>query len=145
MTERRVERTTLLPCLPELAWNAVMSPDIAPRIDPAVKSWTPDREPIDVGTRFTIRGRLGILPIRGVSETVRWDPPHVGAFLSVQGSRPMRVLATHSFEPSETGTRYTWCMDFVGPLPMVAFAARLFAHAIQRQQTTLSAYLDQSR
>jgi len=102
MTTRRLTRTTLLPGSPESAWNAVMSPDVAPKIDPAVKQWTPDTEPIDVGTRFTIRGRLGIVPIRGVSEAVQWEPPNVAAFVSVQGSRPLRIVATHRFETSGT-------------------------------------------
>jgi hypothetical protein len=119
-----------------------MSPEVAPKIDPAIREWRPDREPIGVGTRFTIRGRLGILPIRGVSETVRWEPPHVGAFVSVAGSRPLQVTATHTFESAEAGTRYTWSMDFAGPLPLVALAERLFARAIERQQQTLCTYLD---
>jgi hypothetical protein len=145
VTTRRVQRTTVLRGPPELAWNAVMSPDVAPMIDPAVREWSPDRLPIDVGTRFTIRGRIGILPIRGVSEAVRWEPPHLVVFVSVKGSRPLRVTATHAFETSGEGTRYTWCMDFTGPLPLVTFAARPVGHAIERQQRTLSAYLEHSR
>ena len=136
MTTRRVTRTTVLPGSPESAWNAVMSPDVAQKIDPAVKEWTPDSEPIDVGTRFTIRG---------VSEAVQWEPPNVAAFVSVQGSRPLRVVATHRFETSGTGTRYTWSMDFDGPRLLVTLAARLFGRAIERQQRTLSEYLDHSK
>ena len=145
MTTRRVTRTTVLPGSPESARNAVMSPDVAPKIDPAVKQWTPDSEPIDVGTRFTIRGRLGIVPIRGVSEAVQWEPPNVAAFVSVKGSRPLRIVATHRFETSGTGTRYAWSMDFDGPRLLVTLAVRLFGRAIERQQRTLSKYLDHSK
>jgi hypothetical protein len=121
-----------------------MSPEIAPIIDPSVREWRPDRDPIDVGTRFTIRGRLGIVPIRGVSETMRWEPPRTATFVSVKGSRPLRVTATHTFEPSGDRTRYTWCIEFAGPLPLVVLAARLFRPAIDRQQQTLCAYLARS-
>ena len=66
---RIVEKTTVLPAPPAEAFAAVNSPEIAPLIDPAVRMWKPDSDPIGVGTRFTIRGQLGIIPIRGVSET----------------------------------------------------------------------------
>lgn len=48
-------------CVPD----AVNSPATAPIIDPSVTSWTPDRLPIAVGTRFAIRGRLGSPPHQG--------------------------------------------------------------------------------
>jgi hypothetical protein len=119
-----------------------MSPEIAPIIDPAVREWRPDREPIDVGTRFTIRGRVGLLPIRGTSECIRWEPCEIAVFHSVQGSGPLQITATHSFQPGADGTRYTWRMDFDGPAPLAAGSAWLFTRAIARQQRTLAAYLD---
>lgn len=118
-----------------------MSPEIAPIIDPGVSEWRPDHEPIDVGTRFAIRARIGVVPIRGVSETVRWEPPHVAEFVSVKGAGPMRVRAVHTFEPDGDGTRYTWCIEFTGPWPLAALGARLFGGAIEAQQRTLAAYL----
>ena len=72
-----VERTTVLPAPPANAFAAVNSPEIAPVIDPAVRMWKPDSDPIGVGARFTIRGQLGIIPIRGTSETTTWNPPHL--------------------------------------------------------------------
>jgi len=120
-----------------------MSPEIAPIIDPAVREWRPDRERIDVGTRFTIRGRVGVVPIRGTSEVIRWEPHEVGIFQSVAGSGPLRVTATHAFEPAgESNTTYTWRMDFDGPAFLAAGAAWLFGRAIERQQRTLAAYLE---
>jgi hypothetical protein len=142
MTTRIAERTTHLPGSPASAWHAVMSPDIAPIIDPGVREWRPDREPIDVGTRFTIRGRVGVLPIRGTSECVRWDPPSVAVFVSVKPSALVKVTATHMFEPDGDGTRYTWRMEFTGPLPVVAFGARVFPRSMAAQASALTAYLD---
>jgi len=118
-----------------------MSPEIAPVIDPAVREWRPDREPVGVGTRFTIRGRLGVLPIRGISEVVRWEPHEIAIFRSVKGSGPMDMTATHAFEPAGDDTRYTWRIDFDGPAPLVAIAARLFRPALERQQRALDDYL----
>ena len=142
MATRRAERTTLLPGPPRAAWDAVMSPDVAPVIDPAVREWRPDRKPIDVGTRFTIRGRVGPLPIRGASEVVQWEPPQRAMFRSVQGSGPMDVTATHTFEPSDDGTLYTWRIEFDGFAPVAACAAWLFGRAIERQHRTLASYLE---
>src|SRR6188474_1831951 len=112
MATRTAERTTLLPGAPSAAWAAVMSPEVAPIIDPAVREWRPDRQPIGVGTRFSIRARLGVLPIRGTSEVVRWEPPELAIFRSVKGAGPMDMTATHAFEPTDDGTRYTWRIDF---------------------------------
>ena len=118
-----------------------MSPEIAPIIDPAVRVWRPDREPVGVGTHFTIRGRLGVLPIRATSEVLRWEPHEIAIFRSVKGAGPMDMTATHAFEATDDGTRYTWRIDFDGPAPLVGIAARLFRPALERQQRTLDAYL----
>lgn len=120
-----------------------MSPEIAPLIDPAVREWRPDRQPVDVGTRFTIRAKLGLLPIRGTSEVTRWEPPRAATFVSVKGSGPMRMTATHTFAPVANGTHYTWCIEFSGPWPAVTVGAKLFGSAIETQQRTLAAYLTQ--
>jgi carbon monoxide dehydrogenase subunit G len=141
VTTTRVERTTVLPGPPGDAWDAVMSPEVAPIIDPGVREWRPDREPIDVGTRFTIRARLGIIPIRGMSEVTRWEPKHIATFHSVKGAGPMKMTATHTFEPDGDGTRYTWAIEFAGPWPAAAVGAKLFGRAIEAQQRTLAAYL----
>ena len=118
-----------------------MSPDIAPIIDPGVREWRPDREPVGIGTRFTIRARLGMLPIRGTSEVIEWDPPRRATFVSVRGAGPMRMTATHTFAPDGDRTDYTWSIEFRGAWPLTALGARLFRRAIERQQRTLAAYL----
>ena len=81
MTARVVERRTRLP---GAVWHALMDEDVAPIIDPAVREWRADRTPVGVGTRFSIRGRLGRIPFRATSEVVHWDPPRLGVFRSVK-------------------------------------------------------------
>jgi hypothetical protein len=141
-----VERTTVLPAPPAAVFAAVNSPEIAPIIDPAVRRWEPDTDPIGVGTRFAIRGRLGRLPIRGTSETRRWEPPHLSAFESVKPSWPFRMTAEHRFEPhGDDATRYTWSITFhernVVARPLMGLASRLFRSALADQAAALDAYL----
>jgi hypothetical protein len=82
---------------------------VARVIDPAVRSWTPESEPIGVGTPFTIRGRLGAVPIRGTNETVTWDPPHLAVYRTVRPTWPFRMTAEHRFDADgDDRTRYTW-------------------------------------
>ena len=141
-----VERTTVLPAPPANAFAAVNSPEIAPVIDPAVRMWKPDSDPIGVGTRFTIRGQLGIIPIRGTSETTTWNPPHLATYRSVSPTWPFRITAEHRFDPEGTNrTRYTWTITFheanVVARPLIALAARLFRRATANQANALTAYL----
>jgi Polyketide cyclase / dehydrase and lipid transport len=147
-TSRQVSatRTTRIEASPRAAFDAVNTPEIAPLIDPGVRLWQPDTNPIAVGTRFTIRGKLGILPIRGVSETVTWDPPYRVVYHSVKPTWPLRMEAEHRFEPD--GNRhavYTWSITFIerNPIarPIIAVALRLFRTAMTNQASALSAYL----
>jgi hypothetical protein len=145
--ETVVARTVVLPHPPEDVFAAVMSPEIAPQIDPAVRQWQPDVRPIAVGTRFTIRGWFQWLPIRGTSRVTTWDPPRVGVFESVKPSRPLRVVAMHAFEPDGAGTRYTWKSTLIHRGPVGRAAARLIARLLDRtiaeQQRTLAQWLDE--
>jgi len=148
ITERvtTVERTTRLPAPPAAGFAAVNTPETAPLIDPGVRVWQPDTDPIAVGTRFTIRGRLGLLRIRGTSEVVRWDPPERATYRSVSPTWPFRMTAEHRFVERDDGdTDYTWSITFtemnVMARPLVALAARLFRSAMADQATALTAYL----
>ena len=147
MVERTtvVDRTTVISRPPDVVFAAVTSPDTAPLIDPGVREWRPDTEPIGVGTRFTIRGRLGVVPIRGTSETVRWEPPLLAEFRSVVKS-PAQLIAQHRFEPrADGGTNYTWSITFrersIISRPLVALTARLFARNLAAQAEALTTYL----
>ena len=142
-----IEQTTTLMDPPSLVFAVVMSPEAAPLIDPAVREWRADSRPIGVGTRFSIRGRLGWVPIRATSEVVLWEPPTVGEFRSVAPTWPFRMTARHRFDDADGGTLYTWSISFheenVVARPLIAIASRLFRRALSAQAAMLTKYLDQ--
>jgi len=142
-----IERTTVLPRPPAIAFAVVMSPETAPLIDPAVRTWEPDARPIGIGTRFTIRGRLGLIPIFATSEVVAWTPPLLAEFRSVRPDWPFRMTASHRFADRDGETDYTWAITFhelnVIARPLIAIAARLFRRAFAAQAGALTRYLVQ--
>lgn len=143
-----IDHTTTLTSPPELVFAVVMSPETAPLIDPAVREWRADSRPIGVGTRFTIRGRLGIVPIRGTSEVVSWHPPAFAEFISRAPTWPFRMTARHRFDDvAGHGTAYTWSISFhevsVVARPLIAVAARLFRRAVAAQAEMLRMHLDE--
>jgi hypothetical protein len=141
MSTHTAERTTMLPGQPADAWHAVMAPDVAPLIDPGVRTWQPDTDPTGVGTRYVIRGRLGGVPFRATSEVVTWELNRRTVFRSVRPAWPLRMIATHTFEPIDEDTRYTWRIDVSGPPPMSRLVASLFRRSMAAQATALTAYL----
>ena len=143
-----IDRTTALAAAPPMAFAVVNSPETAHLIDPAVREWSADSRPIVVGTRFTIRGRLGIVPIRGTSQVVVWDPPTRSEFRSVAPTWPLRMTARHRFEQrSDGGTEYTWSITFeeasIVARPLIAVLRRLFCRALATQAEALDSYLSQ--
>lgn len=143
-----IDRTTALASAPPLVFAVVHSPETAHLIDPAVREWSADTRPIGIGTRFRIRGRLGIVPIRGMSQVVVWDPPTRSEFRSVTPTWPLRMTARHQFEErSDGGTDYTWSISFeevsVLARPIVAILSRLFRRAFAAQAEALETYLHQ--
>lgn len=143
-----VSRDVWLPHPSELVFAAVMSPEIAPQIDPAVRRWEPDRRPIRVGTQFTIRGWFQWLPVRGRSRTTVWQPPSRAEFEAVQPTWPVRLHAVHAFDRENDGTRYRWTVTFHHPNVIGRAVTRLAAPLLQRtiadQNRTLAAWLDEN-
>jgi hypothetical protein len=143
-----IDRSTTLHSPPSLVFAVVMSPDTARLIDPAVREWRADTRPIGMGTRFSIRGRLGRLPIRGTSEVIGWDPPTFAEFRSVAPTWPFCMTARHRFnEHSGGGTDYTWTISFhersIVARPLIAIGTRLFKQALAAQADALTHYLDE--
>lgn len=142
-----VERTTVLTHPPTMVFAVVCSPETAPLIDPAVREWSADVRPIAVGTRFTIRGHLGRLPIRGRSQVVTWAPPRLAELRSLTPRWPLSMAVRHQFdERPDGGTAYTWSITFqetsVLARPVIPIAARLFERAFAEQAEALTRYLD---
>ena len=141
-----IEKKTLLPHPADDVFAALMSPEIAPLIDPAVKTWQPDRRPIGMGTEFTIRGRFQWLPIRGRSRVTVWDRPVRAVFESLGPTWPMRLIAVHSCEAHDgAGTRYTWSITIehgaLGRL-IARRLATLVDRSMDDQARALTAWLD---
>ncbi len=148
LRSRTIGHSTTLRSPPTVVFAVVNSPETAPLIDPACREWRADVRPIDIGTHFTIRGRLGLIPIRGTSEVTTWDPPRLAEFRSVAPTWPFRMTARHQFEPgTEGGTDYTWSISFhevnVLARPLIAILVHLFERALAAQAVTLARYLDQ--
>ena len=141
-----VERETLLSHPIADVFVAVMSPEIAPLIDPAVKEWAPDRRPIGVGTRFRIRGRFQWLPIRATSEVVTWDPPRCAVFEAVKPTWPLRMRAVHELVDEGGTTRYRWSITVNHPSWVGRAAIRVLRKPLEQtledQARTLAAWLD---
>ena len=118
-----------------------MTPEVVPVIDPSVREWRADREPVCVGTRFTIRGRLGPVPFRATTEVTHWEPAVRAVFETVRPARPMRMVATHELAAAPGGTDYRWTIEITGPAPLAAGSARLWRSAMEKQAVALCAYL----
>ncbi len=121
-----------LPASPAASWAFVV--DHGQEIEPL--TFLPQGEQ-GVGTLNELRGRIaGIIPIRGVSKTVEWDPPHRCVFESVKPAWPVRARITETFEPSDTGTRHSIRYD-VTPIGMAGkVVAPLLCSLMQRSRRT---------
>ena len=101
-----------LPVPAAFAFDFLADPATAPVIDPAVREYRPDELPMRVGTRNLIRFRMWGLPVRAVSVVREWEPGRRMVMEGIEPTRPIRALATHTFEPDGDGCTYTWAMTF---------------------------------
>jgi hypothetical protein len=88
------------------------------------------------GVLNDLTGRLlGIIPIRGVSRMLAWEPPVRCVFESVKPAWPVRTLITETFEPEDGGTRH--CIRYeVAPIGAIGRAAApLVAKLMKRSRT----------
>jgi hypothetical protein len=114
------------------AFDFLADPSTATVIDPAVREYTPDTSPMRVGTRNRIRLRIWGFPVRAVSIVEAWEPGHRMVMVSERPARPVRVSATHRFDPlGPERCRYTWQVDLVATMPLGSLAARLLCRALR--------------
>jgi hypothetical protein len=141
-----------------VAFAFVADPSTATVIDPAVREYRPDTVPMGEGTRIAIRLRMWGLPWRGESVVRAWEPDRSMVMESVRPARPVRIVATHRFEPARSRAAsgpvddqrctYTWEVRVVpsGPPGLGALAARLVARFMRAdvaaQQIRLEAALE---
>src|SRR5688500_7341108 len=85
-----------------------------------------------LGTRNRIRLRLWGLPLRAESVVQAWEPGRRMVMANVRPARPVRVVATHRFEPDgPVRCRYTWQIDVEPTVPLGRLAARLLCRAMR--------------
>lgn len=96
---------------PQFAFDFLADPSTATVIDPAVREYRPDTDPMALGTRNHIRFKMWGLPVTVTSLVTEWEPGRRMMMENVRPSRPTRAIATHAFEPAGSGCRYTWSME----------------------------------
>ena len=115
-----------VPC--RYAFDFLADPTTATVIDPAVREYRPDSVPMGEGTKTVVRFAIWGLPVRAVSVVTHWEPGVRMVMESVRPSRPVRVVATHRFEPAgDDRCTYVWAIDFVPVGPFGSIAARILA------------------
>lgn len=118
------------------AFDFLADPSTARIIDPAVREYRPDSVPMREGTRTDIRFRMWGLPVRAVSVVRCWEPGGRMVMVSERRTRPVRVVATHRFEPAGPDRcTYTWAIGLVPVGPLGPLAARLFARFMRADAT----------
>jgi hypothetical protein len=118
------------------AFDFLADPSTARIIDPAVREYRPDSVPMREGTRTDIRFRMWLVPVRAVSVVSQWEPGRRMVMESERPARPVRVTATHRFEPAGTDRcTYTWAIGLVPVGPLGPFAARLLARFMRTNAT----------
>ncbi len=120
-----------LPVPPAASWAFVV--EHGENIEPL--TFTP-RDTQAPGVLNDVTGRvLGIIPIRGVSRTLVWEPPARCVFESVKPAWPVRTVITESFESVARGTRHRIHYEVV-PVGLVGrVAAPLLAKLMKRSRT----------
>lgn len=133
---RVFEGSVVLPVSPDRAFKIVGDPKNGPRIDPMIQSYEPEGGEMHEGGLNHIRMRAFGLPMRVVSVTREWQPPHRMVLENVKPSRPVRMTLTQTFEPHPDGALLTYHADIEG-LGLAAalfrwFVARNFRRALPR-------------
>jgi carbon monoxide dehydrogenase subunit G len=116
---------------PAEAFDYLADPSTAAAIDPAVISYEPDTNPMAVGTHNKIRFRMLGMRLTMYSQVREWEPGRRMVIESVRPAWPVRARATHTFEPHEQGTLYTWAMDITPAAPLGFLFSALISRFMQ--------------
>jgi len=122
-----VERSIVVPCPPEEAWNVLT--EWERQVDwmlDADEIMVRSEQRVGVGVRLVVRTRLFQIPaFTEPMEVTAWDPPRS---LAIAHGGPVRGLGTWTLAAVEGGTRFTWIEDVELRVPVVgAVAAALYA------------------
>ncbi|MFP5579828.1 MAG: SRPBCC family protein [Acidimicrobiia bacterium] len=116
----------------QVAFDFLADPSTAAIIDPAVLEYRPNTDPMALGTRNEIRFKMWGVPLNVTSVVTEWEPGRRMMLENVKPSRPTRAIATHAFEPTGSGCRYTWSMEMVPTGPGGRLLGRLFCRFMQK-------------
>jgi uncharacterized protein YndB with AHSA1/START domain len=114
----RVERSIVLPCPPEEAWDVLVGWE-------RQRYWMLDAERVDVvsdlragaGVRLAVRTRVaGIVAFTEPIEVTRWDPPRL---LVVRHGAPVAGTGTWSLDRVAGGTRFAWAEEVTLRMPVL--------------------------
>lgn len=117
---------------PAEVFGYLADPSTASVIDPAVISYEPDTDPMQVGTRNKIRFRMLGMRLTMYSQVREWEPSRRMVIESVKPAWPVQGVATHTFEPHEEGTLYTWSMEITPAATMGFLFSGLFSRFMQK-------------
>jgi len=108
---RTVREVILLHSPPERVFWFVLHPDNVPKYDPSFVYWRPEEYPPRLGTHNHMKTKIFGMSMTAVSKFVEWDPPRRAAVESVRPTWPVRLRVTHTYEPHDGGTRFTYVAD----------------------------------
>lgn len=131
---------------PLRVFTFLADPLTASVIDPAVVRYEPEGGTMGLGVRNHLHLRIMGIPMRLTSETTAWEPGQRMEFRSIRPTWPVVAVATHRFEPSPEGTRYTWSMQFiptgVGGRIVSALSTAMFERNARAQQRRVRVVLE---
>jgi hypothetical protein len=120
-----------LPASPAASWSFVV--ERGAEIEPFV--FEPHGGVQSAGTLNTLTFRLlGLIPVRGVSRTVVWEPPSRCEFESVKPAWPVRTFIRETFQPADGATRHVIRYDVLPVGRVGTLAAPLVCRVMRRNR-----------
>jgi hypothetical protein len=126
------EESIVLPTTPDHAFAIVGDPANGPAIDPMIERYEPEGGVMHVGGINRIQGRVWGLPIRVISKTREWDPPHRMVLEQIKPAFPAKMILTQTFEACADGTLLTYRAELEGIALAAATARRFVAQNFRR-------------
>ena len=125
---------TELPASPAVAFATLADPSTR-RIDPAVRTYQPDTDPMGLGTRIRIRTTILHLPVRAESVVTSWEPGRRVVVEAIRPRWPFLVEAEHRFTPTSRGCTYAWRITATSTGPPGTLLVAPFLRAMRTDAT----------
>lgn len=125
-----------LPASPADAWAFVV--ERGDEIEPL--RFEPEGEQ-GVGVLNHLRSRSRWLPLRAVSRTTEWDPPHRCSIVSAQPTWPVTAHIIETFKAHEGGTTHTISYEVTPRGPVGRVVAPVLSRLMRRNRRQYQARL----